>query len=134
MAERRLRTGIDRRTGKVLRGLAHAEQSVRVILSTRRNLRVMRLNFGSDLRKLRGENLTADNVLRAYAEIVDAVHSQEPNIRVVEIMPWRLEGRAGVIGFLLSVLHFPFGHLGDYSVQEAAEIGLDAGLLGGAAA
>ena len=132
MAERRLRTGIDRNTGRLLRGFDHAVQSVRVILSTRRNTRVMRLDFGSDLRKLRGENLTADNVLKAYAEIVDAVHSQEPNIRIVEVMPWRLDGRAGVIGFLLSVLHYPFGHLGDYSVSEAQEIGLDARLLGGA--
>jgi len=124
MAERRLRTGVDRRTGKVLRGLAHAEQAVRVILSTRRNTRVMRLAFGSDLRALRGENLTAANVLRAYAEIVEAVHSQEPNIRIVEVQPWRLDGRAGVIGFLLACLHYPFGHLGDYSVAEPASLTL----------
>ncbi|ODT13952.1 MAG: hypothetical protein ABS35_36330 [Kaistia sp. SCN 65-12] len=134
MAERRFRTGIDRNTGRLLRGFDHAVQSVRVILSTRRNTRVMRLDFGSDLRKLRGENLTADNVLRAYAEMVDAVHRQEPNIRIVEVMPWRLDGRAGVIGFMLSVLHYPFGHLGDYTVREAREIGLEAGLFGGSAA
>lgn len=133
MAERRLRTGINRETGQLLRGFDHAVQSVRVILSTRRNTRIMRLAFGSDLRKLRGENLTADNVLKAYAEMVGAVHSQEPNIRIMEILPWRLDGRAGVIGFLLSVLHFPFGHLGDYSVRESREITLKAGLFGGTA-
>lgn len=131
MTGRRLRTGIDRTNGHLLRGLGHAEQSVRVILSTRRNARVMRLDFGSDLRALRGENMTADTVLKAYSEIVSAVHSQEPNIRIVEMMPWRLDGRAGVIGFLLSVLHFPFGHLGDYSVVEQASLALDAGLIGG---
>lgn len=133
MAERRLRTGINRETGQLLRGFDHAVQSVRVILTTRRNTRIMRLAFGSDLRKLRGENLTADNVLKAYAEMVDAVHTQEPNIRIVEIMPWRLDGRAGVIGFLLSVAHYPFGHLGDYSIREAREIPLNAGLFGGTA-
>ena len=127
---RRPRTGVDRMTGKLLSGRAHAEQSVRVILSTRPDTRVMRLDFGSDLRALRGENLTAANVLRAYAEMVTAIHSQEPNVRIVEIAPVSLDGRAGAIGFRLAYRHYPFGHLGDYSVVEDASLELPVAVLG----
>lgn len=118
MALRQFRTGVDRRTGALLRGRAHAEQSVTVILTTRLRSRLMRLDFGSDLAALRGENLTAANVLRAYGEIVTAIHSQEPNVRIAEVAPLHLDGRAGAIGFALRYLHYPFGHLGDYTVVE----------------
>jgi phage baseplate assembly protein W len=122
VAERKLRTGFDAETGAVVRGRAHAEQSVRCILATRTDTRVMRLDFGSDLRALRGENLTAVNVLRAYAEIVAAVHSQEPEVRFRSVRPVHLDGRAGAIGFQLSYQYYPFGRLGDYSVWEDADM------------
>lgn len=119
---RALRSGMDMTSGRILRGRAHAEQSVRVILSTTRNSRLMRLAFGSDLRALRGENLTAVNVLRAYAELISAIHEQEPNVRVRSVQPVQLDGRAGVIGFDLGYAHYPFGHLGDMSVVEALDM------------
>lgn len=122
MADRTQRTGTDRLTGRLLRGRAHAEQSVRDILATRTGTRVMRLGYGSDLAALRGENLTAVNVLRAYAEIVEAVHSQEPAVRIARIVPAHLEGRAGVIGFDLYLRFYTYGHLGDYSVVEDMDI------------
>ncbi|MBK5961124.1 hypothetical protein CCR97_23380 [Rhodoplanes elegans] len=122
MVERTLRTGVERGTGRMLRGRAHAEQSVRIIFSTFLGTELMRLDFGSDLRALRGENLTAVNVLRAYAALVHAVHTQEPNIRFTKIQPSLANGRDGAIAFVLSYLHFPYGHLGDYSVSEAADM------------
>lgn len=118
MAARTQRTGTDRLTGRLLRGRAHAEQSVRDILATRTGKRVMRLDYGSDLAALRGENLTAENVLRAYAEMVEAIHSQEPAVRVAKIAPVTLDGREGAIGFALYMRFYPYGHLGDYSVVE----------------
>jgi phage baseplate assembly protein W len=119
---RTVRTGIDARTGRVLRGRDHAEQSVRCILATRTNQRLMRLDFGSDLRALRGENLTAVNVLRAYAEMITAVHSQEPEMRFVQVAPDYLDGRNGAIGFLIRYRYYPYGRLGDYSVYEDADL------------
>lgn len=113
---------MDRGTGRTLRGRAHAEQSVLVILATRRNWRLMRLDFGSDLAALRGENLTAVNVLRAYAEIVEAIHAQEPAVRIRQMEPVSLEGRAGAVGFVLSYVFYSYGHLGDYSVAETLDM------------
>lgn len=113
---------MDAKTGRILRGREHAEQSVRCILATRKNSRVMRLDFGSDLRALRGENLTALNILRAYAEMVTAVHSQEPNVRFTSFEPELVDGRGGVVAFRGLYLHYPYGHHGDYSVCENAEI------------
>ena len=122
MAERVIRTGVDMITGRILRGRAHAEQSVLVILSIHIDTLVMLLDFGSDLRALRGENMTAVNVLKAYAEIVRAIHAWEPNVRIRKIEPMFLQGRAGAIGFALAYLHYPYGHLGDYSVVETADM------------
>lgn len=123
------RTGMDRTTGRLLRGRAHAEQSVRDIIATRKFQRVMRLDYGSDLHALRGENMTASNVLRAYAELVEAVHSQEPAVRIVRMEPSYLSGRAGAIGFTLHQLFYPYAHLGDYSVTEGFAMTLPASVL-----
>ncbi|MBB5046793.1 hypothetical protein HNR60_001541 [Rhodopseudomonas rhenobacensis] len=121
MAERTTRTGVDARTGRILRGRAHAEHCVARILATRVGTRVMRLDLGADLAPLRGENLTAVNVLRAYAEMVTAVHSQEPAVRFCNIQPELLDGRNGAIGFIFGYKFYPYGHLGDYSVEEDAD-------------
>ncbi|KPF98806.1 hypothetical protein IP86_10780 [Rhodopseudomonas sp. AAP120] len=122
MAERTTRTGLDARTGRILRGRAHAEHCVRRILATRIGTRVMRLDLGADLAPLRGENLTAVNLLRAYAEMVTAVHSQEPGIRIRNLQPWIIDGRGGAVGFMLACKFYPYGHLGDYSVEEDADL------------
>ncbi|MFT0861754.1 GPW/gp25 family protein [Ancylobacter sp. G4_0304] len=120
---------MDRSTGRLLRGRAHAEQSVRDILATRKNQRVMRLDYGSDLDSLRGENLTAANVLKAYAELVQAVHSQEPGVRIGRMEPNYLSGREGAAGFLLLYSFYPYGHLGDFSVVELVSMQLPTSVL-----
>lgn len=122
MAERTTRTGVDARTGRILRGRAHAEHCVRRILATRLDTRVMRLDLGADLAPLRGENLTAINVLRAYSAMVTAVHSQEPSVRFKQVAPQLVDGRNGAIAFIFSYLFYPYGHLGDYSVAEDADM------------
>lgn len=94
---------------------------MRRILATRKRTRVMRLDLGADLAPLRGENLTAVNVLRAYAEMVTAVHSQEPAVRFRNIQPELIDGRNGAIAFIFSSAFYPYGHLGDYSVAENAD-------------
>lgn len=122
MAERTTRTGVDARTGRILRGREHAEHCVRRILATRLDTRVMRLDLGADLAPLRGENLTAINVLRAYAAMVMAVHSQEPGVRIKRVEPHLLDGRNGAVAFIFSYLFYPYGHLSDYSVSENADM------------
>lgn len=123
------RTGMDRATGRLLRGHAHAEQSVRDILATRTFQRVMNLDYGSDLAAVRGENLTAATVLKAYAEIVQALHAQEPGVRIARMQPKYLDGRQGAIGFDLHQIFYPYGHLGDYSVAEGFTVTLPASVL-----
>jgi phage baseplate assembly protein W len=122
MAERTIRTGVDAETGRVLRGRAHAEQCVRRILSTRKGTRVMRLDLGADLKALRGENMTAANILRAFGELVVAVHGQEPAVRFRKIEPHLVDGRGGAVAFILSYVFYPYGHHGDYSVAEDADM------------
>ncbi|WP_159599471.1 GPW/gp25 family protein [Starkeya nomas] len=102
---------------------------MRDILSTRKLQRVMELDYGSELHALRGENMTAANVLRAYAEIVGAVHAEEPGVRIARMEPTYLEGRQGAIGFDLHNLFYPYGHLGDYSVVEHFSMTLPAAVL-----
>lgn len=114
----RIRTGIDGNTGQPLSGRAHAEQSVRDIIITRLGAVWMLLDYGSDLRALRGENLTVLNLLRAYSEMVAAVHAHEPAVRIVRVAPRYLDGRNGIVGFMLDILFYPYGHEGDYSVVE----------------
>ncbi|MBS7553713.1 hypothetical protein KHC23_08625 [Ancylobacter dichloromethanicus] len=120
---------MDRATGRLLRGRAHAEQSVRDILATRKFQRVMNLDHGSELAALRGENMTAANVLKAYAEIVQAVHAQEPGVRIARMEPTYLAGRQGAIGFDLHQVFYPYGHLGDYSVAEGFTFTLPASVI-----
>lgn len=123
------RTGMDRATGRLLRGRTHAEQSVRDILSTRTNQRIMRLEYGWDSQALRGENMTAANILKAYASLVQAVHSQEPGVRIARMEPSYLAGREGAIGFDLHQIFYPYGHLGDYSVAEGFSMTVPASVL-----
>ena len=67
------RTGIDRRTGKVLRGFDHCRQSLAVIFTTRYWTRVMRLDFGSllyDLLDRPGNSETMAQVFQAISKAI----------------------------------------------------------------
>lgn len=80
-------SGIDRRTGKVLRDLDHVRQSVGVILSTRFGSRVVRRTFGSDVPGLIGRSdLTAPELLRFKTAIILAIETWEPRLRVVRVV------------------------------------------------
>ena len=80
-------TGIDRRTGKVLAGLAHVRQSVGVIFATSIGTRVMRRTFGSRVPALlMRENLTADALARFFFAVVVAIDAWEPRLRVLRVL------------------------------------------------
>ncbi len=112
-------TGIDRRTGRVISGWPHVEQSLSVIFATRFGERVMRRWFGSLVPPLLGRNLTKTTILRFWTAVCIAIDMWEPRFRVVKIIPFgSADGvRVGKIGFAIEGVYYPRGHLGDTSIS-----------------
>lgn len=108
-------TGIDRRTGQVLSGFAHVEQSLEVIFSTRIGDRVMRRLFGSEVPALLGRNLVPSTLLRFQAAVIVAIELWEPRFAIRKVL-WQgapEPARLGRIGLHLVGEYRPRGHLGD---------------------
>lgn len=112
-------TGIDRRTGKIISGWPHVQQSLAVIFSTRFSERVMRRWFGSFVPALLGRDLTKTTILRFWTAVCVAIDLWEPRFRVTKITPFGSPDdlRTGKIGFAVTGVYYPRGHLGDYSVS-----------------
>lgn len=117
-------TGIDRRTGKVLAGWPHVQQSLDVIFTTVYGEREMRRWVGSFVPKLLGQNLAPSTVLKFWTAICVAIDRPasdggEPRYRVSKILPkGSPDGmREGHLGFTIEGTYYPRGHLGDYSVS-----------------
>ena len=89
--------GINARTGGPLSGWTHVEQSISRILMTRIGSRVMFRNFGADVSKMIDANATPKVIMGIFVAIAEALDTWEPQ-------------GGGV--------HFPRGHLGDYSISE----------------
>ena len=78
--------GVNRRTGRVLTGLAHVRQSLHVIFTTQIGARVMRRTFGSAVPSLLGKaNLTPQVLLNFYVAVAIAVELWEPRFRVRQV-------------------------------------------------
>jgi len=113
----RYRTGVDEVTGKPLRGFAHVAQSLGVIWETRFGERVMRLTFGSNIRGHLGEDITPDLVLGLYVDMVEAVHTFEPEYRISDLQLVRLEP-TGALGIKHSGTYYPEGRFGNYTIAQ----------------
>ena len=74
--------GMDAKTGTWLEDLDHLTQSIRLILATPINTRVMLPEFGSDVPNLISAPMTAENRLRLYAAATEAITRWEPRITV----------------------------------------------------
>lgn len=111
----RYRTGIDSRTGQVLRAQAHLVQSIARIWLTRPDTLPMLLDFGSRLRSHLSEDITPTLVLQIYDDLVTAVHRHEPEYRIKELQLVRL-AREGVLGLRHAGLYYPEGRLGNYAI------------------
>lgn len=122
----RYRTGIDRRTGKILVGWAHVQQSLAVIWTTRLEERVMRLDFGSNLRSWLAEDLTPATALGIYVDLVVATHTFEPEYRIRELQ-FVDATRLGGLGLRHAGTYYPEGRLGNY--DRAIPIGWTAPII-----
>jgi phage baseplate assembly protein W len=73
-------TGMDRRTGKPLSGIAHLRQSIADVLTTPIGSRVMRRDYGSRLFSLIDTPVTAASVIDYSAAIAEALTKWEPRV------------------------------------------------------
>lgn len=112
-------TGVNAATGKQLSDWSHVQQSIRKILTTRLNTRVMRRDFGSELPELIDAKMSGRNVLAIYSAAASAISTWEPRFRVKAARLTALTPQGGVALDLFG-LYFPRGHRGDYSVVEDA--------------
>lgn len=112
--------GIDRRTGKVLRGWAHVVQSIEDILSTPVLTRVMRRAYGSDVPKLIDAPMNEASLLAVYVAIAEALAAWEPRyeLKRVAFTGAGADGRAEIA---LVGTYYPNGHKGDRSPDNGEE-------------
>lgn len=112
-------TGTNARTGAPLSDWEHVEQSLECILTTPIGSRVMRRDFGSNLPELIDAKMIQQNVLALYVAAAVAIDRWEPRFRLSYASVTRLTPN-GEVGLNLFGTYFPRGHLGDYSVAQAA--------------
>ena len=113
----RYRSGVDARTGLLIRGQVHLAQSVASIWSTRIGERIMLLPYGANLRSHLAEDITGALALEIYDDLTTAVIRWEPEYRVAEMQLVSLT-RKGGLGLRHAGLYYPEGRYGNYSVQE----------------
>ena len=98
-------------TGQALGGIDHLRQSVRDILTTPLNSRVMRRDYGSALPDLVDSNLTGLTLAQLYAATADALRRWEPRLRVTRVQavarPVDLE--QGHVEIILDAVYLPEG-------------------------
>ena len=109
--------GLNAKTGGPLAGWAHVSQSIGRILMTRIGSRVMFRDFGADVPKMIDANATPKVIMGFFVAIAEALDKWEPRFRLTHVALTRA-GPDGKFTFQLTGVHFPRGHLGDYSVSE----------------
>jgi phage baseplate assembly protein W len=134
-----VRCGVDRRTGKILVGWPHVQQSVAVLFVTRYHERILRQWEGSLVPHLLGRNGTESVITRFYWALATAIDLWEPCYRVRKMHITRLDGgkvstqgineavdelKAGRLRLQIMGDYMPRGHLGDKTVETRQGLGL----------
>ena len=122
----RYRVGIDERTGEILVGWAHVQQSLATIWTTALKARVMRLDFGSRLRTWLAEDLTPETALGLYGDLVEATCRFEPEYRISRLQ-FVDATRLGGLGLRHAGTYYPEGRLGNR--RDAVAIGTGAPII-----
>ncbi|KZM49451.1 GPW/gp25 family protein [Labrenzia sp. OB1] len=123
----RYRTGVHFETFKPLTGWAHVAQSLQIIWTTRLDVRVMALDFGSDHFGLLAEDVTPDIALRLYDALISAAHKHEPEYRIHSMQLVRLT-RKGGLGVRHAGTYYPEGRFGNYEDKADIEAAVSAPL------
>lgn len=118
-----MRTGLDPRTGKVLKGWDHCVMCLGKLLTTRINSRVMHRNLGCDVPALQDQNATSQTILQLYVSIAEAIEDGEPGF-LLKTIEMTTAGRDGRFVFEISGNYFPYGHRGDFSLREVASVAI----------
>jgi hypothetical protein len=124
------RNGMDRRTGKLMQGWDHVEQSLELIFATPFHERVLRRWVGSFVPHILGESAVPRIITRFFWAIASAIDIWEPNYRIKQVYlmgdalsqwspPSTLDAagllRLGQLIFRQEGIYRPRAHLGDFT-------------------
>lgn len=129
-----VRAGMDRKSGKLLLGWDHVQQSILVILMTRYHDRVLRRWVGSFVPHILGESATPRVITRFFWAICSAIELWEPNYRISRIriatrddnsvLTSPEEMAQGIMTNRIEGVYRPRAHLGDFTPEGRRSSGL----------
>lgn len=137
------RNGMDRRTGKLLQGWQHVEQSMEIMFATPFHRRVLRRWVGTFVPHILGESYVSRVVTRFYYAIISALDLWEPDYRIRQVFymgdalsQWSPPltpsstatlVRQGQAIFRHEGVYYPRGHLGDFTPYQPVSGDLNSG-------
>ncbi len=109
--------GLNRLTGKRISDWPHCQQSMNDIFTTPIGTRVQRRNYGSLIPMLMDRPQTSDMLIEFTLAVSSALELWEPRF-IAEQVTLEKASAEGNVEMIVSGIYYPYGHLGDYSVQE----------------
>jgi len=112
--------GMDRETGKEIEAWEYCWVRIVDRLRTLRGTRVRRHRYGSVIPRIIDRPQNQDLLLELTLSIITCLHDPEegePDFRVGRVDISQM-GADGILRVEIHGIHFPRGHLGDYSVYE----------------
>jgi phage baseplate assembly protein W len=132
------RNGVNRKTGQLMQGWDHVQQSMEVIFATPFHERILRRWVGSFVPHILGKSAVPRIITRFFWAIVSAIDLWEPDYRIKRIYfmgdainkwtPQTLDAtellRLGNVIFRQEGVWMPRGHLGDFTPYSQKQYGL----------